>query len=86
MAGDSMRICGRHEGGRKKWREKEGAMGWAQWLTSVILATQEAEIRRIRVRSQPWQKYTSQKGGVGGAGEVAQGVGPEFKPQYHTHT
>jgi hypothetical protein len=25
------------------------------WLTSVILATQEAEIRRIMVRSQPGQ-------------------------------
>jgi hypothetical protein len=24
------------------------------WLTPVILATQEAEIRRIVVRSQPW--------------------------------
>jgi hypothetical protein len=27
----------------------------SQWLTSVILATQEAEIRRIAVRSQPRQ-------------------------------
>jgi hypothetical protein len=27
-----------------------------QWLMSVILATQEAEIRRISVRSQPEQK------------------------------
>jgi hypothetical protein len=26
-----------------------------QWLTPVILATQEAEIRRITVRSQHWQ-------------------------------
>jgi hypothetical protein len=25
------------------------------WLTTVILATQEAEIRRITVQSQPWQ-------------------------------
>jgi hypothetical protein len=53
---------------------------------SVILATQEAEIR-IVVGSQPWQivhktlsrKTPSQKR----AGGVAQGVGPEFKPQYH---
>jgi hypothetical protein len=52
----------------------------------VIPATQEAEIRRIVVRSQPGQivcetlsqKYPSQKR----AGVVAQGVGPEFKPQY----
>jgi hypothetical protein len=27
------------------------------WFTSVILATQEAELRRIPVRSQPQQKY-----------------------------
>jgi hypothetical protein len=26
-----------------------------QWLTPVILPTEEAEIRRIEVRSQPWQ-------------------------------
>jgi hypothetical protein len=43
------------------------AGGW--WLTPVILATQEAEITRIVVRSQPGQivhetlsrKYLSQK-------------------------
>jgi hypothetical protein len=51
----------------------------------VILATQEAEIRRIEVRSQSgqivheilsWKTFTKTAGGV------AQGVGPEFKPQY----
>jgi single-stranded DNA-specific DHH superfamily exonuclease len=55
------------------------------WLTPVIAATQEAEIR-TEVRSQPRQtvyktlsqKYPSQKR----AGGVAQGEGPEFKPQY----
>jgi hypothetical protein len=34
------------------------------WLTPVILAAQEAEIRRIEVQSQPWQivlKTLSQK-------------------------
>jgi hypothetical protein len=52
----------------------------------VILASQEAEIRRIKDRSQPRQivhetqsrKHPSQKR----AGGMAQGVGPEFKPQY----
>jgi hypothetical protein len=56
------------------------------WLTPIILATQEAEIRRITVPNQPRQivretlsrKNPSQKG----AGGVAQGVGPEF----NTHT
>jgi hypothetical protein len=53
---------------------------------SIILATQEAEIRRIMVQSQPWQivletlsrTNPSQKR----AGQVVQGVDPEFKPQY----
>jgi hypothetical protein len=56
------------------------------WLTPVILATQEAEIRRILVRSQPRQivlryclKKTLHKKR---ADRVAQGVGPEFKVQY----
>jgi hypothetical protein len=34
----------------KKW----GNIARHQWLMSVFLATQEAEIRRIVVRSQPW--------------------------------
>jgi hypothetical protein len=58
------------------------------WLIPVILATQEVEIRSIRVRrSQPRQtvletlpqKSLSQKK----AGGVAQGVSPKFKSQYH---
>jgi hypothetical protein len=50
----------------------------------VILATQEAAIRRIKAQSQHRvreilsQKYPTQKR----AGGVAQGVGPECKPQY----
>jgi hypothetical protein len=54
------------------------------WLMSVILATQEAEIRRINIQSQPGQivhetlsQKTLQKNRAGG---VAQGEGPEFKP------
>jgi hypothetical protein len=53
-----------------------------QWLTPAILATQEAEIRRIADRSQPRQvvcKALHKKR----VARVAQGVGPEFKPQYH---
>jgi hypothetical protein len=58
-----------------------------RWLTSVILATQEAEIRRIEVQSHPGQivhetlsqKNPSQKR----TGGVTQSVGPEFKYQYH---
>jgi hypothetical protein len=53
----------------------------------VILATQEAEIRRILVQSQSGEivqetlsgKNPSQKR----AGGVVQSVGLEFKPQYH---
>jgi hypothetical protein len=57
-------------------------------LTPIILATQEAEIRRIAVQIQPRQadslwdpilKITHYKR----AGGLAQGEGPEFKPQYH---
>jgi hypothetical protein len=55
------------------------------WFTPVILATQEAEIRRTTVQSQPGQivpeilaqKNPTQKK----AGGVAQGVGSAFKPQ-----
>jgi hypothetical protein len=59
----------------------------------IILATQEAEIRRIMVRSQPRQivcKTLSQKSPhkhkthkhKKGPGGVAQGIVPEFKPLY----
>jgi hypothetical protein len=53
----------------------------------VILATQEAEIRRIMVQSQPRQmvletlsRKNLHKNNVGG---LAQEEGPEFKPQCH---
>jgi hypothetical protein len=57
-----------------------------QWLTPIILATQEAEIKRIMVQSQPGKivqetlsRKTLHKNRTGG---VAQGEDPEFKPQY----
>jgi hypothetical protein len=52
----------------------------------IILATQEAEIRRITVQNQPGQivwETLSRKNPLQKSGGVAQGVGPEFKPQYH---
>jgi hypothetical protein len=56
---------------------------------AFILATQETDqehhsskpARQI-VYETLFQKNLSQKR----AGGVAEGVGPEFKPQYHTHT
>jgi hypothetical protein len=56
----------------------------------VILATQEAEIRRISIQNQPGQtvcRNLSQKTlHKNRAGGVAQGEGPEFKPQYYQKT
>jgi hypothetical protein len=55
-----------------------------RWLKSVIIATQEAEIRRITDQScEIVHKILSQKAlhKIRASG-VAQGEGPEFKPQY----
>jgi hypothetical protein len=57
-----------------------------QWLMPIILATREAEIRRVVVRSKPGQtvqETLTQKNSQKRPGRVAQGVGPELKPQYH---
>jgi hypothetical protein len=54
-----------------------------QWLTSVILVTQEERIR-IVVQGQPGQIVLETLSGKNSskkrAGGVAPGVGPEFKP------
>jgi hypothetical protein len=56
------------------------------WLTRIILATQEAEIRRITVQRQPGQtvykSLSQKKKSQKRAGGVAQDAGSEFKPQY----
>jgi hypothetical protein len=58
-----------------------------RWLTTIILATQETELRRIVIQSQSqkivhetlsWKNLSLKR-----AGGVAQSVGPDFKPQYH---
>jgi hypothetical protein len=50
----------------------------------VIPATQEAEIRRIKVQSQPGQivQETLSPNSQNRAGGIAQGKGPDFKVQY----
>jgi hypothetical protein len=66
----------------------------SQWLTPAFLVTQEAQIRKIRVWSQPRQivhetlsqKNLSQKR-TGGVTQMVQHLpcnprGPKFKPQY----
>jgi hypothetical protein len=59
---------------------------WVRWLTPVIPVTQEAEIRRLEVQSQPRQiiqESLSRKNLLQErTGGVAQSAGPEFKPQY----
>jgi hypothetical protein len=57
-----------------------------RFIKDYISPTQEAEIRRITVPSQPGQvvcETLSQKSpSQNRAGGVAQGADPEFKPQY----
>jgi hypothetical protein len=53
------------------------------WLTPIILTTQEVEIKRIAVQSQPGQIVCETLHKKNRAGGVAQGEGPEFKPQFH---
>jgi hypothetical protein len=68
-----------------RYCKKSGSSTGRRWLTPVIPATQEAEIRRIAIQSPPRQtvretlsrKNPPQKK----VGEMPQGVSSEFKPQ-----
>jgi hypothetical protein len=69
------------------WLKNERHAGcW--WFMPIILGTQEVDIRRIAVWHQPGQtvpETVSRKKNnpsLKRASGVAQGVGPEFKPQY----
>jgi hypothetical protein len=86
LAGSPFPLAQKYErcnSGRKCGERKKPGSGRAPWLTSVIPASQEAEIGRIAAQSQPGQivheilsrKHPSQKR----AGGVACGVDLEFK-------
>jgi hypothetical protein len=65
--------------GNREHKTEAGARG--PWLTPIILATQEAEIRRISVRSQPGKYFASpylEKNPLVKRAVVS----PEFKPKY----
>jgi hypothetical protein len=53
-----------------------------QWFMPVILATQETEIRRIMVWSQPGQFWRPHLEHIHHKKGVAEIGDPEFKPQY----
>jgi hypothetical protein len=57
------------------------------WLTPVILATQEAEVRRIMVQSHPRQIVRKTPSRIFPSHKMGQWSSlrenPEFKPQYH---
>jgi hypothetical protein len=74
----------RYYGGESHKHSLTAAGHW--WFTPVILASQETEISRIH-SSKPARTNTSQDPmlkilNTKRAGGVAQGVDPEFKPQY----
>jgi hypothetical protein len=75
---------------RYLWVDIKGIMAGFQWITPVILATEEAEIRRISGLKPARQivcKTLSQKAlHKNRAGRVAQSEGPEFTSSTtHTH-
>jgi hypothetical protein len=52
----------------------------------IILATQEVEIRRVMGERQPEQIVCKTLSGKNLSHKKRTGIGPEFKPQHHTHT
>jgi hypothetical protein len=68
-------------GEKKRKKDKEGTVKH-QWLTPVILATQEAKIRSFVVQRQPGQQFTrpclKKTKSQNRADGVAQVIGPEF--------
>jgi hypothetical protein len=72
---------------------KESELAECQWFTPITLDTQEAEIRRTVLWSQPkqivcktlsWKTlHRKKRKSSGGVAQLSQGVGPEFKPQNH---
>jgi hypothetical protein len=79
----------KHLFNRHKTLNKKVWVG-CQWLTPVILATQEVEIRRITVQSQPGQivhkTLPPKKTKTKRAGGVAQREDPEFKSKSRKKT
>jgi hypothetical protein len=65
--------------------ENEHLVG-CRWFIPVILATQEAEIRRIAIQTQPWQIVRETLSQISPsqnrAGRVTQGIEYEFKSQH----
>jgi hypothetical protein len=58
---------------------KRGAGGQAQWLSLIIPATQEAEVKRIMVQGQPRQKLIKTPSqSISSAGMVARACGLSY--------
>jgi hypothetical protein len=70
------------EGGKEEKNDRKWVIARHWWLTPVILAKQEAEIRRIMVRRQPRQIVHEPLSQKTVHKSRTQGKGPGFKLQY----